>query len=30
MSKAPSKAFRAGISLIELMEIFPTKESAIQ
>ena len=28
MTKAPGKAFRAGISLIELMEVFPTEDAA--
>ncbi len=28
MTKAPGKAFRSGISLIELMEMFPTEDAA--
>ena len=28
MTKAPGKAFRAGISLIELMEVFPSEDAA--
>ena len=28
MTKAPGKAFRAGISLIELMDVFPTEDAA--
>ena len=28
MTKAPGKAFRSGISLIELMEVFPTEDAA--
>ena len=28
MTKAPGKAFRAGISLIEVMDVFPDEESA--
>ena len=28
MTKAPGKAFRAGISLTELMELFPTEDAA--
>ncbi len=30
MSNAPGKAFRAGISLIDLMEVFPTEDAARQ
>ena len=28
MTKAPGKAFRAGVSLIELMDVFPTEDAA--
>ena len=28
MKKAPGKAFRAGISIVELMELFPTEDAA--
>ena len=28
MTKAPGKAFRAGISLIDLMDTFPTEDAA--
>ncbi len=30
MTNAPGKAFRSGISLIELMDIFPTEASAVE
>ena len=30
MSNAPGKAFREGISLLELMDLFPTEEAAIE
>ena len=29
MTNAPGKAFRAGISLIELMDAFPSEEGII-
>ena len=30
MTKAPGKAFRSGVSLLELMEVFPTEDAARQ
>lgn len=30
MHKAPGKAFRTGLSFIELMDIFPTEDAATE